>query len=186
MLLIAKRQRMALGVAALPLLGALGLVALALESRASNLGLRARAAALLGGAMLLFVAFTATTVRARAHTLVVRSLSAKQTFDARAAAFGVSAVRSARGIAHTVYVTDGMRRSDLGVDFPGRALASARALTAAFAVANRGGSAEARGLVAREIGRWQGQPAGARRPLVVAAAVVTYGAVMTALVSLDR
>ena len=156
MLLVAKRRRLALQVAALPLVVALAVGITAGRSMVSSPSNGAFIRALLAGVMLVYVATTFKMVRARAHTLVLRTLLRREVFDARAAAFGVTATYNGRsGATYTLYVTDGPRRSDIATYGSRRALGAANRLTAAFAVANRGGSAEARGLVAREIAAWK-------------------------------
>jgi hypothetical protein len=156
MLLVVKRPRVALHVAVLPLLASLAVGAAALHAISSVTSRGGMLASFLTGGMVVYVIFTTRLVRARAHTVVVRSLLDTKTFDARAAAFGVSATYNARAVAtYTVYITDGMRRSDIAAYSTHRSLAAADRLTTAFAVANRGGSSEARGVVAREIATWK-------------------------------
>jgi hypothetical protein len=164
MLLVAKRRRTALHVPLLPLLAAGASGATAARDLASDRTDAAALATLLAGGMLLYALVTSRLLRARAHTLVVRSVRDAMTFDARAAAFGVSTGERPRlGAAYTLYVTDGMRRSDVATYASRRSLADASRLTEAFAVANRGGSAEARGLVTREIETWKAREDEARR-----------------------
>lgn len=141
------------------------------------------AASLLAGISLVYAASTATYVRGRAHTVIVRSLLKATTFDARAAAFGVAAGLSGRvAPTYTVYLTDGMKRSDVATYASRRALEAASQLTEAFAVANRGGSAEARGLVTREIATWKAKEDEARRerPFYVSPAFVSLLVLMGA------
>lgn len=164
MLLVAKRRRMALRVAVPPLVGSIALGAATADGIASSWFGGALLSGVLAGGMFVYVMATATIVRGRAHTLIVSSLKDKKTFDARAAAFGVSATDDAGpGATYTVYVTDGMRSSNVVTYGSPRALGAATRLTEAFAVSNKGGSAEARGLVAREIKAWQAQAEAATR-----------------------
>ena len=201
MLLVAKRRRMALHVAVLPLLGSLAVGIPAGRALAASPSRGAVVAALLAGGMLVYVVSSFKLVRARAHTLVLRSLFGREVFDARASAFGVTASYNGRsGATYTVYVTDGPRRSDIATYTSRRALGAADRLTATFTVANRGGSAEARGVVAREIAAWKAQedetmrqvnayyasPAWRRLPIFIGVGVALYLAVMGVVMYLDR
>lgn len=201
MLLVAKRRRMAFHIAALPLVGSLVFGAAAAHGTASTFDRGLLIAALLAGGMLLYVIGSTRVVRARAHTIVVRSLLDRQTFDARAAAFGVSATYGGRsGATYTVYVTDGMRRSDIASYASRRALGVASKLTGVFAVTRAGGSSEARGLVSREIEAWKAQEDAAMRqvnayyasrtwkrmPIYVGVGLALYLAAVSVVMYLDK
>jgi hypothetical protein len=198
MLLVAKRRRMAVNVAVLPLAASLAMGGAAAEKMSLHPSDGVIAATLLAGGMLVYALATMRVIRGRAHTLVVSSLfGAKSTFDARAAAFGVAASDNARGRArYTVYVTDGMRNSDVAAYASRRALGAATQLTETFAVPDKGGSNEARGLVAREIAAWKAQedearrdegwPDGSRVPLLIGVAVTVGVAVMGVVMYLGQ
>jgi len=181
MLLVAKRRRMAFQIALLPLTVSVVLVAAALRGIAFAPVSGAVVASLVAVALLVYAVATATFVRGRAHTVIVRSVTTSTTFDARAAAFGVAAAARARvGPRYTVYVTDGMKRSNVATYASRRALAAATRLTEAFAVANRGGSAEARGLVSREIAAWKAKEDEARRNRAFYASPAVVGVLLVA------
>lgn len=201
MLLVAKRRRVALHVALLPLAAALVIGGAAAHGLTNEASRGPVSMAVLAGGMLVYVIATLRTVRARGHTLRVRALGSTTTFDARAAAFGVSASYGGRsGASYTVYVTDGMRRSDIVAYGSRRALKAAERLTDVFAVANPGGSCEARGLVAREIAKWKAQedesmrqvnayyasPAWKRMPIYIGVGLALYVAVTTAVMLLHK